>query len=152
MSKINIVKGTKDHQDVLFNLSKEFEEYNASTSKDTTGKFFADDWQNYFREEILESIEDADSYNFIAYVDDEPVGYIYSYYCNKCFYYAISELYVKDSARGLKLGKMLMDLAVAEGKKYECPIRLEVFLWNTDAIKFYERYGFVQDAVVMELP
>jgi hypothetical protein len=42
-------------------------------------------------------------------------------------------------------------MAIAEGKKYTNQIRVEIFLKNEGAKKFYLRNGFKEDALVLEL-
>jgi len=149
-SKVSIRRATKADFDVLHDLTLAFTKYSADASG-SPEEFYYEGWEEGFKEEINESLEDEDSYFFIAYVDDSPAGYILCRYCDSCFKFEIDELYVDSEYRSVGIGKKLMEQAVETGKKYKAPITLEVYEWNKDAHGFYSNYGFSSDGSILKL-
>lgn len=149
MARIIYKKATKKNFQALYDLSVMFEHYNQKTSRNNKD-FFNGNWQKYFKDEILEGLEYKKAINLIAWDKKTPVGYIYAYYCEKCFYYLISEFFVLEKYRGKGIGKKLFKLALTWGKKYKSPVRVEVFNWNKSAIEFYLKCGFKNTTVALE--
>ena len=68
--------------------------------------------------------------------------YFYAYYTwvGKCLY--LDDLYVKPEFRGKNIGKELLDKIIETAKQENCKkVKWQVLDWNTDAVRFYERYG-----------
>lgn len=150
MNKITIRKATKKDSQKLFDMSVELEKFNAAGSpKPET--FFLPNWQKYFKDEIEEGFTDKDSATFVSEVDGEIAGYVFGYYCEKCFIFEIWEMYVDEKFRGLGLSKKLLLEITNFGKKYKAPIRLEAYDWNKNTLELYEHLGFRKDSVVYEI-
>ena len=85
----------------------------------------------------------------------EVIGLI-SYTLRPSLYHAgdtcvIEELVVRDDLRNLGLGGMLLEAMVALATDKGCPeVSLSVMPFNTKAIEFYRRHGFVDEAVLLE--
>ena len=81
---------------------------------------------------------------FVAEVENKVVGlslyyYRYSTWKGRCLY--LEDLIVTEEMRGLGIGKLLFDRTVQHGKDQKCSrMNWQVLDWNTDAIRFYERY------------
>lgn len=59
----------------------------------------------------------------------------------------LKQLYTAPDATGMGIGAALMDWAMAEARAYEADaIQLSVWSGNTDAQRFYTRYGFAKVA------
>lgn len=128
------------------------------TFKDTFGyQFTPDNLKQYLDEaydieEIKKSLCDAYNIFWIASVDDVPVGYakikLNSFadgiYTPKQI--QLEKIYVLKNYIGTKVGASLMNIILSNsviGK--ESLIWLIVSESNSRAIKFYERYGFLQN-------
>ena len=61
------------------------------------------------------------------------------------------KLYIEDGYRGQSVGKTLITKTIEEAKKFDCPIRIEVYNWNTNALEMYKKLGFTPSATVLEL-
>lgn len=148
---INYRRATLKDAKVLYDLAVLFTEFNATASKNKE-QFFWDGWEKDFEEEISQELKNTTSYYFIAELEDKTsIGYILAKKCNVCRHFVIDELFVKDEARGQKVGQKLLDMAIKEGKNHNSEIRVEIFKWNVDAERFYLRNGFEEDAKVLEL-
>lgn len=104
---------------------------------------------------------------YLALLDDEPVGCIaltnisgqiraddhlseeFNHILNAqtknpdLFVCECKRLFVKPSARGHAIGKMLMDLLLSEAKEIGYSyIRLDSFPFMSSAVRMYEEYGF----------
>jgi len=89
---------------------------------------------------------------FMAFLDDKPVGYIRAFtYDSKLKQGCIDELYIKKEARGLGIGKKLMDSVMKWMIKKEVKrMIVSVYSWNSPARKFYEEEGFLEYALSYE--
>jgi GNAT superfamily N-acetyltransferase len=148
MHKITYRKATKEDEGILFDLSVKFSEYNANLSGKRE-EFFYENWEEGFKEEIRESIQDENSFVYLALVEGEPAGYVYSRCCKECYYYSIDELFVDEKFRGMRIGESLLQQALDYGKTVDLPLRMEVFAWNKPAIDFYLKKGFKIDSYVL---
>ncbi len=148
---INYRKATKEDKQALFDMAVLFTEFNVLASGDRR-RFFWDDWEQDFDDEIGTSLKDPSHVFFLAELEDgTPVGYVLARHCSDCAYYIIDELFIKAEVRGNAVGEQLLKMAIEEGKKYGEKIKAEVFMWNDAARKFYLKHGFKEDAVVLEL-
>jgi ribosomal protein S18 acetylase RimI-like enzyme len=63
----------------------------------------------------------------------------------------IEELVVRDDFRNLSIGSMLLEAIVSLAADKGCPeVSLSVMPFNTKAIEFYRRHGFVDEAILLE--
>lgn len=143
-------KATEKDLKTLYDLGVLFTEFNSLTSGERK-RFFWDNWEKDFEEEILSDLQNPHSFFFLAEdTESKPIGYILARYCKDCEYYVIDELFVIDEYRNKNVGQQMLKMAVAEGKKYTKNIRVEIFNWNENAKRFYLRNGFKEDAIVLE--
>lgn len=150
MSKIVYRKAGIKDTEILYNLSIEFERYNKDKSTRPHEHFFGN-WETYFVEEIQESLKKRNSYVYLAFVDDQPAGYIFARLCKGCYAFIIEELFVKAEFNKLGIGGHLLDMAIKRGKKLDHDIKVEVFDWNTPARDYYIKKGFFVESVVLKL-
>lgn len=100
-----------------------------------------------------------DTYILVALLNDKPVGYA----LGSIFTQEeaadngtgrmglFDQLYLDDAARGLGLGKRLMDEVMAWFKRKGISrVKLHAYAWNTAARSIYEAYGFKEYAVSYE--
>ncbi len=139
----------KDYQ-ILFDLSVEFEKYNKKHSS-RPHEHFLEDWPEYFRDEIMESLKKRNSYVFLAFVDNKPAGYIYARLCKGCYAFIIEELFVKSRYGGTGIGGKLLSMVIEKGKTFGYDIKVEVFDWNTAARDYYLKKGFFVESYVLKL-
>ena len=149
MDTIEYRKATPQDLKLLFELAKEFHEYYIS-SGGVQEEFFPEGWKDNFEQEITSSLSDDNSITFLAVDTSKPVGYITTFYSKRDWFCVIEELFVKKDYRKLKVGKQLLELSLDWCKQFDCPVRLEVFDWNTGAIDFYTKLGFKKTSVVLE--
>jgi GNAT superfamily N-acetyltransferase len=142
-------KATPSDLDDLYNISIRFNEFNAHRTQDYKA-FFPDNWKEDFREEIEESLEDEKSITYIALDEAKVVGMVTSYYCEKCWYTIISDIFVDADYRGKGVGAELFKRAEEWCSKYKCPLRIEVYDWNDEALAFYKKRGYKVDCYVLE--
>ena len=63
----------------------------------------------------------------------------------------IEELVVREDFRSAGIGGMLLEAIVSLAADKGCPeVSLSVMSFNTKAIEFYRRHGFVDEAVLLE--
>lgn len=83
---------------------------------------------------------------FVAYMDDEPVGYITYYFTYSTFLAKptlfLEDIFVLEPGRRMGVGKALFRFCAEEAMRRGCG-RMEwsVLTWNEGAIAFYERMG-----------
>ncbi len=142
-------ENNKTDEEILFNLSVELEKYNQGIST-RPHEHFAGEWEKYFMAETRISLRDPNSTFVIAEIAGKPVGFVLVRKCETCYTFIIEELFVKKSVRGLGIGKELLNKALELGKKYELPIKVEIFDWNTSAKGFYEKNGFELDGYILK--
>ncbi|SHI55806.1 Acetyltransferase (GNAT) domain-containing protein [Algibacter luteus] len=90
---------------------------------------------------IEKQVEDGFEY-FTIYFEDTAVGYLSIKQEEKALF--LSKIYVLSSHRGKKIGKAAMQFVENKAKTYQKErIRLTVNINNTNAIKAYEKLGFI---------
>lgn len=90
---------------------------------------------------IEKQVEDGFEY-FTIYFEDTAVGYLSIKQEEKALF--LSKIYVLSSHRGKKIGKAAMQFVENKTKIYQKErIRLTVNINNTNAIKAYEKLGFI---------
>jgi ribosomal protein S18 acetylase RimI-like enzyme len=96
-------------------------------------------------------LENPDNHIFIGEVDDVPVGYVYAqiyhrpetpFSLARDFVY-IDQISVNPEQRGKGYGRQLTQAVIDLARKERiAQITLSVWLFNQDAIHFYEKFGF----------
>jgi len=150
MNKIVLRRANINDKATLFDLSVEFERFNKEKSTRPHEHFFGN-WEEYFKEEILESLKKRNSYVFLAFVDEKPAGYIFARLCKGCYAFIVEELFVRPEFNKLGIGGKLLDLAIRRGKKLDHDIKVEVYDWNTSARDYYLKRGFSVESVVLKM-
>lgn len=146
---INYRKPTLEDKESLAELGILLNEFN-NEIEDKPEEFIWPGWKEDILEETIEDISEPS--NIIYLAEDEnkvPAGYILAKTCDCCGSFSIDQLYVKEDFRGHKIGKKLLDLAIAEQKGKSDEVSLEVYQSNPNGIEFYKKYGFNEDGLVM---
>lgn len=146
---MEIRKATMSDVQSYYKLGIEFNKFNEEKSGDHK-TFFYDGWEKAFLTQTEDQIKTA---NHIVYIVSEKgvdVGYLHAYACSECEYCILDELFLLESARGLGAGYALMQKFNEWATHYNYPKKIEVFLWNEDAIEFYQKNGFKKTSVVLE--
>lgn len=150
MTSIVLKKASAGDLETLQQIGKEtfyrtFAEHN---SEEEMQKYLA---ESFSSEKLLKELNTPDSQFFIAWEEENPVGYL------KINFGAsqtelqdeasmeIERIYVKSSHHGKKVGQLLYDkaleIALQQQKKY---IWLGVWEENKRAVSFYSKNGFTQ--------
>ncbi len=139
---IEIRKATKSDIKELTSLFDEFDRYNAE--KNNT-KYIKDPKNSEYSEyDLVHSKRET----YLAIIDEKPVGYLTFYFLEISNEVFIEDLFLIEKARNLGLGKKLMEIPFNLAKELKANVKLEVYKWNDDAIKFYENIGFEEDSIV----
>jgi len=116
-------------------------------------------------ESMFEELTGAEKYYIVAYRDDELIGYAGLNKLPTVHQAEVQTIAVRPAARGIKLGRDLMDQLLAEARRVDCrDVFLEVRADNLVAQQLYRSLGFEQidirkryyqpddvDAIVMRL-
>ncbi|WNS74787.1 GNAT family N-acetyltransferase [Bacillus sp. DTU_2020_1000418_1_SI_GHA_SEK_038] len=102
------------------------------------------------REFIKERLTSEDSVIFIAFEDENPVGFVQLYPSFSSVsmkrLWVLNDLYVKESVRGKGLGENLMKKAIAFAEETGAKgVLLETATDNFGAQKLYEKLGFIKE-------
>ncbi len=139
---IEIRKATKNDIKELTSLFDEFDKYNAQK---TNTKFIKDPKNSEYSEyDLVHSKREI----YLAFIDGKPVGYLTFYFLEISNEVYIEDLFLIEKARNLGLGKKFMEIPFNLAKELKANVKLEVYKWNGDAIKFYENIGFEEDSIV----
>ena len=123
------------------------ETYASHNNQENFQKYLQD---SFSEASTREQLEDPGNFFLIAQLDDKMIGYAKLQENNKPFHdktinaVELERIYVLKDYQGEGVGKILLDdcLAFAQLRKY--PVMwLGVWEENLDAIKFYQRQGFV---------
>ena len=106
---------------------------------------------DFKRDQLLSEIENTNSAFYFAIIDGEKVGYIKLNYASAQAEFQdescveVSRLYVLAGQQGKQIGKQLIDFAVNKAVENKLQY-IWVGAWqsNHNAIRFYEREGFVK--------
>ena len=149
---MKIIEYESKYLDDVKDLLVELEEYIVSIDKDNLDQVHPE-----YRDKMavldLKEVNDNNGKCYLAVESDKVVGLImgyvrtydeYDYLDYKCPRSGeISELIVSKNARGKSIGKQLMQKLEEYLKKIGCEyIFIDVFAYNKNAIKFYEKLGF----------
>ena len=149
---MKIVEYEEKYLEDVRDLLVELEEYIISIDKDEL-----DQLHHEYREKMaLLDLEEVNNYNgkcYLAIEDDKAIGLImgcvptydeFDYLDYKCPKRGeITELIVSKNARSKGIGNMLMNKMEDYFKSVGCEyVLVDVFAYNENAIKFYERRGY----------
>lgn len=146
---IKIIEYENKYLEDVKDLLVELEEYIVSIDKDNLDRVHEE-----YREKMavldLEEVKNNDGKCYIAVEDEKAVGVImgciskydeYDYLDYKCPKSGeVTELVVSKKVRSRGIGQQLMDKMENYFKEKKCEyIKIDVFAYNENAIKFYEK-------------
>ena len=101
-------------------------------------------------EKVIIAIEAGEAVGYLNYeLIDRPASY-YKYPQKLLHVHALS---VREAHRSRGYGEALMQCAIERGRAFGATrITLEVYSFNTGAIRFYERIGFAPMTQLMSMP
>lgn len=150
MSAIIINKANPEDLEILQKLGREtfYETFAKSNSEEAMQKYLD---ESFAIERIKTELNNPDSQFFIAWEEDNPIGYL-KLNSGKAqtelqdeLSLEIERIYVKAEYHGKKIGQLLYDksleIARQQNKKY---IWLGVWEENVRAVNFYKKNGFVE--------
>lgn len=150
MSSIIINKATAEDLDVLQSLGiQTFSETFAEDNTEEAMKKYLE--ESFNTEKITSELNNPDSFFYIAWEEDNPVGYL-KVNSGKAqtelqdeTSLEIERIYVKKSHHGRKVGQLLYDQALDTARQLD-----KSYLWlgvweeNLRALQFYRKNGFVE--------
>lgn len=144
---INIRELKKEDKNAFIDLSLGLTEFNTKYNKENRPK--KDNLEERLkrrREKVDKLFEDYWTIDnqliLVATLSNKVVGYAIAYIYDEIYGY-LDEMYVSEDSRGLGLGKKLLDTVSQELKTLKVEkLKLNVFLWNENAIKLYDKEGF----------
>ncbi len=150
MSSIIINKATAEDLDVLQSLGiQTFSETFAEDNTEEAMKKYLE--ESFNTEKITSELNNPDSFFYIAWEEDNPVGYLKVNTGNAQTELQdetsleIERIYVKKSHHGRKVGQLLYDQALDTARQLD-----KSYLWlgvweeNLRALQFYRKNGFVE--------
>lgn len=149
---MNIIEYEEKYLEDVKDLLTELEEYIVSIDKDNLDQVHPE----YHDKMAILDLDEVSKYNgkcFLALQDDKVIGLImgtipdydeFDYLDYKCPKRGeITELIVTQKIRSKGVGKVLMDKMEDYFKSIGCEyIMVDVFAYNENAIKFYEKNGY----------
>lgn len=149
---MQIIEYQKKYLEDVKDLLVELEEYILTIDKDNLDQLHPE-----YRDKMaildLEEVNNNDGKCYLAVENNKAVGLIMGYVrtydeydyldykCPKCG--EVTELVVSKNVRGKGVGKKLMQIMEEYFKSIGCEyISIEVFAYNKNAIKFYEKEGY----------
>ncbi len=115
--------------------------------------------KKYTDEQLLEIIDNNFSPIFVAVIDERVVGYAFCIYQSvensqllkdkKTLY--IDDICVDENKRGKGIGASLYDHVISFAKANGFDnVTLNVWAFNEDAYKFYQKHGMTNQKIIME--
>ncbi len=148
-SPITIQKVHSSDLDTLLTISKETF-YDAFEHLNNPEDFEAYTSVAFTAEKLLSEINNPNSAFYFALIDGEKVGYIKLNYASEQSEFQddnsveVSRIYVRSDQQGKQIGKQLIDFVITKAIEAKLEyVWLGVWEHNPDAIRFYERSGFV---------
>ncbi|MFP3831367.1 GNAT family N-acetyltransferase [Chryseobacterium sp. SIMBA_028] len=150
MSSIIIHKAGEKDLEILQNIGIQTfsETFSESNSEEAMKKYLE---ESFDTEKIKSELSTPDSLFYIAWEEDNPVGYLKVNFgkaqteLQDETSLEIERIYVKKSHHGKKVGQLLYDQALETAKSLH-----KVYLWlgvweqNERALSFYRKNGFVE--------
>lgn len=115
----------------------------------TQGTSLKDTRREVYERIALKTLRNRSVDTYIARFNEIDVGFISFYTIEHQRILIIDDIFVQDSSSGNGIGSYMISLAETIAKKKGYITKLEVYEWNTDAIKFYEKRGYVKDSIVL---
>lgn len=149
MSKIEIRKASLSNLETIQYISKQTftETFSEINSPENMEKYLQ---ENFNTAQLTLEINNTDSPFYIAFCDNEPVGYLKLNLKNaqteviKDETIEIQRIYVLNAFHGKKIGQLLLDQAIKVAEEYHVDyIWLGVWEENHRALQFYAKNGFV---------
>lgn len=125
--------------------------YNSIKSGQLDSWYSSKNWKSSRENELRKAILDKNGYLLVAKINNKIVGYSYGFYLPQQEIVVLEELFVDKNFRKMGIGRDLVNKSVSWGKGYSSCIKVEVYPWNTEAIKFYEKIGFNLESYEYEL-
>ncbi len=142
MDQINIRTAAIADAELIADISHQtfYHTYAHHNTKENMDKFFA---EQFSKEQLMAQVGESGNTFLLAYVNDQPAGYIFLKDDTKENAIEIARLYAVTSFIGQGIGKALMNAAIAYSKnKHKKFIWLCVWEHNPNAIQFYTKCGF----------
>ncbi|MGR3857656.1 GNAT family N-acetyltransferase [Chryseobacterium indologenes] len=150
MSSIIINKAAAEDVEIVQNLGRQtFSETFAENNTEEAMKKYLE--ENFNTEKIKSELNNPDSFFYIAWEEDNPVGYL-KVNAGKAqtelqddTALEIERIYVKKSHHGKKVGQLLYNQALETAEQLK-----KSYLWlgvweeNLRALQFYRKNGFVE--------
>lgn len=133
--------------ELIADISREtfYESFAVHNTEADMNKFMA---EQFSKEQLMKEVNAPGNTYFLAYVGDEPAGYIFLKdrshgLLASVHAMEVSRLYVRKSFIGKGLGKLLMRQAIAHaGHLQKDTVWLGVWEHNPAAIAFYTSFGY----------
>lgn len=150
MTSIALKKASEEDLETLQQIGKEtfYETFAKHNSEEEIQKYLA---ESFSSEKLLKQLNTPDSQFFIAWEEEDPVGYLKinsgasQTELQDETSLEIERIYVKSSHHGKKVGQLLynkaLEIAIHQKKEY---IWLGVWEENKRAVSFYVKNGFVE--------
>lgn len=150
MTSIVLKKASSEDLETLKQIGKEtfYETFAKHNSEEEMQKYLT---ESFASEKLLKELTTPDSQFFIAWAEENPVGYlkvnsgVSQTELQDETSLEIERIYVKSSHHGKKVGQLLYDkaleIAIHQNKKY---IWLGVWEENKRAVSFYTKNGFTE--------
>ena len=150
MTSIVLKKASAGDLETLQQIGKKtfYETFAKHNSEEEMQKYLA---ESFSSEKLLKELNTADSQFFIAWEEENPVGYLKinsgasQTELQDEASLEIERIYVKSSYHGKKVGQLLYDkaleIAIHHNKKYSW---LGVWEENKRAVSFYSKSGFTE--------
>ena len=149
---MNILPVGAEHKSLLADISQQtFVDTFASYNIPEDMQLFLE--TQFTREQLMAEPDIPDNYFFIAWQEQEPLGYMRLRYWEKAPYTClpagpsleITRLYATTSAIGTGVGKAMMQFALDFARKVAVENAwLGVWEKNERAINFYQQWGFIR--------
>jgi len=147
---IIINKASLEDLETLQSLGKQtfYETFAKDNSEEAMQKYLE---ESFTTEKIKSELNNPDSQFFIAWEEDNPIGYL-KVNSGKAqtelqdeTSLEIERIYVKSSHHGKKVGQLLYDKALETAKQFnKSYVWLGVWEENERALNFYKKNGFVE--------
>ncbi|RXM38978.1 GNAT family N-acetyltransferase [Chryseobacterium sp. CH21] len=150
MSSIIINKASAEDVEIVQSLGiQTFSETFAEDNTEGAMKKYLE--ESFNTEKIKSELNNPDSHFYIAWEEDNPVGYLKVNAGNAQTELQdeagleIERIYVKKSHHGKKVGQLLYDQALETARQF-CKSYLWLGVWeeNLRALQFYRKNGFVE--------
>lgn len=120
-------------------------EYNADVSKNID-YWLGFNWKKERRQDFLRMKKIVTKKVVVVEVDSKLVAYGYAFRMSEQNIVVIEELFVRKEFRGIGLGKELVNKLIAWARRMRLPVKVEVYPWNRDSLRWYKKLGFALES------